>query len=146
MTRVSELIVEADLDNLKKVRSFISEAGNSLGANQDSVGDMCLVVDEAVTNVILHGYDCNEGTVKIGVKSEGDALVITIRDQAKTFNPDEVEAPHLKESLLKRDFGGMGVFLINKLTDEAEFRQLPGGGNELRLVKKGVISALQEPS
>ena len=142
MTRVSELSVEADLGNLKKVRSFISETGKSLGANDDSVGDMCLVVDEAVTNVILHGYDGRQGTVQVIVESEDGALVITIRDQAKAFNPDEVEAPHLEESLIERDYGGMGVFLINKLTDAAEFRQLPGGGNELRLVKKGVIDAL----
>lgn len=142
MTRVSELSVEADLGNLKKVRSFISETGKSLGASDDSVGDMCLVVDEAVTNVILHGYDGRDGTVEVLVESEGDSLVITIRDQAKAFNPDQVEAPHLKESLIERDYGGMGVFLINKLTDKAEFRQLPGGGNELRLVKNGVITAL----
>ena len=142
MTRVSELSVEADLGNLKKVRSFISETGKSLGANDDSVGDMCLVVDEAVTNVILHGYDGRQGTVQVIVESEDGALVITIRDQAKAFNPDEVEAPHLEESLIERDYGGMGVFLIKKLTDAAEFRQLPGGGNELRLVKKGVIDAL----
>lgn len=142
MTRVSELSVEADLGNLKKVRSFISETGKSLGADDDSVGDMCLVVDEAVTNVILHGYDGRKGTVEVSVEREGNALVITIRDQAKAFNPDEVEAPHLEESLSERDYGGMGVYLINKLTDEAEFRQLPGGGNELRLVKKEVITAL----
>lgn len=139
MSRVSELSVTADLDNLKKVRSFISKAGKSLGANDDSVGDMCLVVDEAVTNVILHGYDGRKGTVEIVVEREDDALVITIRDQAKAFNPGEVEAPHLEESLMERDYGGMGVFLINKLTDEASFRQLPDGGNELRLVKKAFI-------
>ena len=139
MSRVSELSVTADLDNLKKVRSFISKAGKSLGANDDSVGDMCLVVDEAVTNVILHGYDGREGTVEIVVEREDDALVITIRDQARAFNPGEVEAPHLEESLIERDYGGMGVFLINKLTDEASFRQLRGGGNELRLVKRAFI-------
>ena len=140
MTTVSELSVTADLGNLKEVRSFISKAGKSLGANDDSVGDMCLVVDEAVTNIILHGYDGREGAVEIVVEREGNALVITIRDQAKAFNPAEVEAPHLEESLMERDYGGMGVFLINKLTDQAILSQLPGGGNELRLVKKGVIS------
>jgi hypothetical protein len=34
----------------------------------------------------------------------------------------------------------MGVYLIRKLTDEADFRPLPGGGNELRLVKRGAIA------
>jgi hypothetical protein len=33
----------------------------------------------------------------------------------------------------------MGLFLIKKLTDEAEFLSLPGGGNELKLVKRRAI-------
>jgi hypothetical protein len=33
----------------------------------------------------------------------------------------------------------MGIFLIRKMMDEAEFSPLPGGGNEIRLVKRGAI-------
>jgi hypothetical protein len=33
----------------------------------------------------------------------------------------------------------MGLFLIKKLTDEAEFLSLPGGGNELKLVMRKAI-------
>lgn len=143
MSRPAELSIDADLDNLKTVRSFISETGKSLGASEEAIGDMCLVVDEAVTNVILHGYNGSEGTVKVVVEREDDALAITIRDRARPFDPSTVEAPHLEESLMERDYGGMGVFLINKLTDEARFRQLADGGNELCLIKKGAIQSLK---
>jgi len=139
MSQVFELSVEADLENLKDVRSFITKAGRSLKANSDTIGDLCLVVDEAVTNIILHGYDGRKGKVEVTVEREGENLVIHVRDQAKTFDPSGVEAPHLDESLTERDYGGMGVYLINKLTDEAEFRPLPGQGNELRLVRHKAI-------
>ena len=33
----------------------------------------------------------------------------------------------------------MGLFLIRKMTDEALFSERPGRGNELRLVKNGVV-------
>ena len=141
MTQVFEYSIEADLENLKEARSFIESSGNALGLNSDTLGDLCLVVDEAVTNIILHGYDGRDGTVDIQMERDGDSIVISIRDAAKSFDAADVETPHLKTSLREREFGGMGVFLIRKLTDEAEFRTLPAGGNELRLVKRRAFTS-----
>jgi serine/threonine-protein kinase RsbW len=140
VNRVFSLAIEADLENLKRVRSFINEAGHSLHIDAETLGELCLVVDEAVTNVIVHGYDGQPGPIEIDVSAEQDDLVIHIRDQAKTFDAGDVEAPHLDEALAERAYGGMGVYLIRKLTDESEFRPLPGRGNELRLVRRGVVS------
>jgi serine/threonine-protein kinase RsbW len=135
MSRVFEFSIEADLENLKEVRSFILKSGNTLGVKNDTLGDLCLVVDEAVTNIVLHGYDGREGNVDVQMERDGDSVVISIRDTAESFDAADVETPHLETSLREREFGGMGIFLIRKLTDEAEFRTLPGLGNELRLVK-----------
>jgi serine/threonine-protein kinase RsbW len=140
MAHVFEFSIEADLENLKAVRSFIENSGKALSVKRDTLGDLCLVVDEAVTNIILHGYDGLDGTVDVQMKRDGDALIIFIRDRAKSFDIEDVEMPHLDTSLSDREFGGMGVFLIKKLTDEAEFRAVPGHGKELRLVKRGAFS------
>jgi serine/threonine-protein kinase RsbW len=139
MSRAFSLCVEATLENLKSVRSFINETGRSLHVDDETLGELCLVVDEAVTNVVVHGYAGEPGQIDIEVAAEQDDLVIHIRDQARAFEATGVEAPHLDESLSERAYGGMGVYLIRKLTDEAEFRPLPGGGNELRLLKRGVV-------
>jgi serine/threonine-protein kinase RsbW len=136
-----ELAVDADLENLGEIRSFVKQAGAALGVRDDALGDLCLVVDEAVTNVILHGYRGARGPVEIHVQRDGDAVVILLRDRARAFDGRGIEAPHLDESLAERKFGGMGVYLIRKLTDEAEYRPLAGRGNELRLVKRGAIEA-----
>jgi len=139
MSRVFELSVDADLENLKEVRSFFNHAGESLGVEKNTLGDLCLVVDEAVTNVILHGYEGRDGVVSVQVERDEDAVVICIRDKAKFFDGSHVKTPQLKAGLSERAFGGMGVYLIKKLTDEAEFRALPDQGNELRLVKRGAF-------
>jgi hypothetical protein len=47
----------------------------------------------------------------------------------------------LDTALKDRPFGGMGIFLIRKMTDEAEFLPRSGGGNEIRLVKRGAVSS-----
>jgi serine/threonine-protein kinase RsbW len=141
MPRVFELSVDADLENLEEIRAFIRRVGAALGVREDVLGDLCLVVDEAVTNVILHGYQGAGGPVEIHVQRDGDAVVILLRDQARTFDGRGVETPHLDESLAERKPGGMGVYLIRTLTDEAEYRPLAGRGNELRLVKRRAFGA-----
>lgn len=136
MPRAFELSLVADLDQLGEVRSFIKRAGTALGAPDEVVGDLCLVVDEAVTNIVLHGYGGAGGPVELHVERDGDDLVVLLRDRAAVFDSHGVQAPKLDESLAKRKFGGMGVYLIRHLTDRSEFRPRAGGGNELRLVKR----------
>ena len=134
-----DFLVEASLDNLQDIRSYVDRVGARLGVNESALGDLRLAVDEAVTNVILHGYGKLDGFVELHMHGEGDAVVIRIRDRARTFDPSQVSAPQLDTALRNRPLGGMGIFLIRKMMDEAEFLPLPGGGNEIRLVKRGAI-------
>jgi len=136
-----DLQVEASLENLHDVRDYIERTGQRLGARQEALGDLRLVVDEAVTNIVLHGYGGRGGPIELHMEGDGDAIVIRIRDRAPAFDADHVEAPHLEQALEDRPYGGMGIFLIRRMTDEAEFRPLPGGGNELKLVKRNAIES-----
>ena len=137
--QVFDLSINASLDKLLKVRQYINQVGERLGVSEGALADLCLAVDEAVTNVIIHGYGDLDGLVELHMEREGDAVIIRIRDRAKTFDPSHVNAPQLDTALKDRPFGGMGIFLIKKMTDEAEFLPLPGGGNEIRLVKHDAI-------
>jgi len=134
-----DLSVEASLDKLQDVRSFIDRAGTCLGVGERVLGDLKLAVDEAVTNVVLHGYAKPGGVVEVRMHADGSDIVIRILDRASRFDPDAVEAPHLDTPLKDRPAGGMGIFLIRQMTDRAEFLPRAGGGNELRLVKCGAI-------
>jgi serine/threonine-protein kinase RsbW len=134
-----DLSVEADLENLHQVRDYVDRAGERFGVDSAVLADLRLAVDEAVTNIILHGYNGRAGQVELHMERDGDAVIIRIRDQAESFDASHVNAPQLDTSLADRPFGGMGLFLIKKLTDEAEFLSLPGGGNELKLVKRRAI-------
>jgi serine/threonine-protein kinase RsbW len=134
-----DLSVEADLENLHEVRDYVDRAGERFGVDSAVLADLRLAVDEAVTNIILHGYNGRAGQVELHLERDGDAVIIRIRDQAESFDASHVNTPQLDTSLADRPFGGMGLFLIKKLTDEAEFLSLPGGGNELKLVKRRAI-------
>ena len=137
--KVFDLSVDADLDNLQIVRSYIDRRGAQLGVCESTLADLRLVVDEAVTNVVIHGYGDLGGKIEINMEEQGNSVIIRIRDRAETFDPSHVGAPQLDTALKDRPFGGMGIFLIKQMTDEAEFLPLAGGGNEIRLVKNGAI-------
>ena len=128
MSRTFDFAVGAELDELGGVRSFVRRAGESLGASETVIGDLCLVVDEAVTNVILHGYAGHPGEIRLQLSGEGRDLVVRIVDDAPAFDAGAVEPPHLDQDLAERKFGVMGVYLIRRMTDEARFTPRPGGG------------------
>jgi len=140
-TQAFERSVKASLDNLREVRAFVEQAGTALGVVGPVLGDLVLAVDEAVTNITLHGYGNADGDVEMRMHADGDAVVIRILDRARRFDPDDIEAPRLDTPLQDRPAGGMGMYLIRQVTDRAEFLPRPGGGNEIRLLKRGAIGS-----
>ena len=72
--QVFDLSVKASLDNLQQIRSYIDRAGERLGVNERTLGDLRLVVDEAVTNVVLYGYEGVDGTIELHMHADGDAV------------------------------------------------------------------------
>lgn len=93
-------------------------------------------MDEAVTNVVLHGYNGREGDIDILVEGRGGDLVVRLRDDAPPFDPVSARRLDVGEPLLSRPVGGMGVHLMRTLTDSLSHRVTPSGGNETVLVKK----------
>jgi len=135
----STLRVSAELGNLSVIRRFVQETLAGLGVNHKVVADVILATDEAATNVIVHGYGDQPGMVEIELALSGDALVICVRDQAASFDPTGVPPPDLNVPLEERSPGGMGVHLIRQLMDEVSHQTTPQGGNELIMIRKGVL-------
>jgi anti-sigma regulatory factor (Ser/Thr protein kinase) len=130
-----EFTLEAQLESLGDCRAYIDAKGQALGLESPLLGDLRLVVDEAVTNIVLHAYQGEGGPVELQLSRDGDDVVVLIRDQGPAFDPDGVAEPALNTALAERKPGGMGIFLMRQMMDEVTFAPQPQGGNELRLVK-----------
>ncbi len=131
-----EVSFPARLDNLEKMRSFIAETGQSLCAGEECLECLVHAVDEAASNIIVHGYDGHPGEIEIAISRVGDDLVVRICDQAPPFNPTNYPMPDLTLPLKKRPLGGLGIYFIRHFCDDVRYRITSGGGNELTLVKK----------
>jgi serine/threonine-protein kinase RsbW len=133
------LCVSAELKNLGFVRDYVAQRAAILGVDQDALYDVILAVDEAVTNIVVHGYQGQAGNIEITVRRVGDALVVRLEDSAVPFNPHCVPPPDLSLSLEERPIGGMGVYMMKRLVDRVIHRLSPQGGNELTLVKNRIF-------
>lgn len=119
---------------MAEVRAFVREAARSAGALPAVVADAVQAIDEAATNVVIHGYEQTPGELEVRVAIRDGRFEIRLLDRARRFDPTTVPPPDVSVPPLERKPGGMGVHLIRTSTQEARHQPRPGGGNELVLV------------
>lgn len=126
----------AGLDDLAAIRQFVETTATAAFGNCDAVAELIIAFNEAVTNVLVHGYQGQPGVIEIAVEGDDRYLSVHIRDQAPHFDPMSVPAPDVTLPLEKRRYGGMGVHMMRQFADKIHYRAMPSGGNELILEKE----------
>ncbi len=125
----------SDLNEVCKVRKAGEKIALAIGFSAEKAAMIMLTIDEALANVIQHGYGgqtgrpidvfieriCPEG--RVGIR-------VLIRDRAKQVDPASIKSRDLDDVRP----GGLGVHLINSLMDEVVHRPT-GEGMELEMVK-----------
>ena len=144
MTR--SLHIPAEAGHLAEVRAFVRDAAVAFGASPIVTDDLVQAADEAVCNVIVHGYRQSGGgrqgagptggDIEIAADVVDGSIEIRILDRGPVFDPTAAPAPDLSVPPLERKPGGMGIHLVRAGTDAVHHRARPDGGNELRLVRR----------
>lgn len=140
MSKIFSLKIAAELKQLAIIYDFVEKTAASLDLNSSDAYDLQLAVDEAVTNIIRHGYQGRQGEIEIEIefKEEKNALVARLRDDAPPFDPTTVPPPDLDKPLVEQPLGGRGIHLMRQVMDEAVHQVTASGGNELVLIKRGL--------
>jgi serine/threonine-protein kinase RsbW len=134
---MESLTVPATLDSLATISAFITDATARAGLDDHAAWQVQLAVDEASTNIIQHGYDqAAHGEIQLGWQVDGDALIVTLRDRGRSFDPDDVPAPDISSPLEERQAGGLGLYLMGRLMDSVQFEFDDQQGNLLRMTKQ----------
>ncbi|MDD5327362.1 MAG: ATP-binding protein [Phycisphaerae bacterium] len=106
----------------------------SLEANNFSKEDIFavhLALEEAFVNAIKHGNKMKPGKeVKVDYSVSSDKVEISITDQGKGFDPEDIPDPRLGENLYKNE--GRGLLLMQSYMDVVEFNK---SGNCVRMVR-----------
>ncbi len=101
---------------------------------QEVLGDLKLALTEACTNSVRHAYAGREGTVEILYELYADRLVVEVSDSGAGFEPPRAPRNALTDEELSE--GGLGIAIIEALSDEFEISERPDGGSHLRFVKR----------
>lgn len=130
------LSVPADLDRLAEIRALVRDVAISCGAPEICMDELVQAVDEAATNVVIHGYRGGPGELDVTAELVGDRIVITLEDTAPPFDPTLAPRPDVSTPPESRRPGGMGIHLMRLATDSVAHARRPGGGNILTLARR----------
>lgn len=133
---------------LSGVREMLSSVTKRLGFSDTQCSQVALAVDEALCNVMRHGYKrrtdqpiwvkvwpLDAGWAEAVEGAEAAAIRIVIEDQAEQVDPAVIRSRNLDEIRP----GGLGVHIIKEVMDEARYEKREGGvGMRLTMVKKRV--------
>ena len=133
--------IPAEAGHLAEVRAFVRDASVAFGASPVVTDDLVQAADEAVCNVIVHGYGRSPASrerdeIEVAAELVEGSIEIRILDRGPAFDPTAAPAPDLTVPPRERKPGGMGIHLVRAGTDAVHHRARPDGGNELRLVRR----------
>lgn len=95
-----------------------------------------VAVNEAVTNILLHGYEQRPGELRIEIRRQGNELQVCLEDEAPVFDPTRAPEPDVGLPLERRPLGGVGIKMMREFTDELQHEKRASGGNRLVLIKR----------
>jgi serine/threonine-protein kinase RsbW len=108
---------------LRVVRPAVERAAAVFGLDAEAAAQVVLAVEEALTNVIRHGYHNRaDGPIDLALRplagADGAGIEVVIEDESEHFAPEQVRGRPLGE--LRP--GGLGVHIIRAAMDEVDYQ------------------------
>lgn len=132
-----ELNITSNARSLPVVRSAVERMARMEGFGDADAHALVLAIDEALANVIEHGYGgATDQPIGIALKSVSSSdgrlgIEVSVRDQGRQVDPTSIVGRDLAEVRP----GGLGVHIIRSVMDEVQYQLADGGGMLLRMVK-----------
>ena len=124
---------------LSGAREMVASVARRLGFTEEACGQIALAVDEALCNVIRHGYERRrDGPIWLSLwplaaeNGSGNGMRIVVEDEARQVDPSQIKSRDLDEIRP----GGLGVHIIKQVMDEVSFEKREQVGMRLTLVKR----------
>src|SRR5690554_4274863 len=123
------LRIPNDIRFIPLVNQFIAEYAKLLGFSDIAISQIEMASEEGVSNVIKHAFLPNEKAhFDIRLEKTTTGLSVNICDQGIPFDPITIQ---FNEDTLE----GFGNFVMSKLMDKIQYKNLGKEGKELSLTK-----------
>ena len=136
---------DATLAEKSKAEALVSAWAEKHSINKKLCNSMDLMLDELITNIVIHGFEeRNEtGMIKLTMEFDGELLRVTVRDNAHAFDPFSVAPADTTLSAEERGIGGLGVHFIRQMATAYRWRR-DGDYNEV-VIEKTLESLAKSP-
>jgi len=132
--RVS-LELRNSLSELDTLGQSLQQFGEELGLSNKVLFQICLAMEEIVSNIISYGYtDDAVHWIKIAILHEQGILIIRLEDDGIPFNPLWAQEPDCECPVEERKVGNLGIHLCKKVMDDMIYERC-GNKNILTLKK-----------
>ena len=140
-----ELRMKSDPNLLSGARELVLNVSKRLNFSEERSGQIALAVDEALANVIRHGYGRASGRpiwlfIWTSLEDGGEGIRIVVEDEAKQVAPESIKSRDLDEIRP----GGLGVHIIRQVMDEVVYEHREPTGMRLRMTKRLQESAEEQ--
>ena len=134
------LILRSRLSDIAQLPAWIESLASRHAIPENVKFAINLCLEEAVSNIIRHGYGGDTGgsvIVRFAMPDE-DSFVFTIDDEARPFNPLNAPMPDLRGNVR---VGGQGIHFLRRFADDLGYELSPTG-NRLRIVFSAASSEI----
>ena len=122
-----KLVLKNEIAEINRLAIFIEELGEELNLPPDLVFNLNLVLEEAVSNVILYAYPKEEQQeIVLTAKKSDENLIFVFTDTGKEFDPTQAPDADVTLSAEEREIGGLGIFLIRQIMNKIEYQRIEG--------------------
>lgn len=119
---------------LPAARALVGSVAQRLGFNEIQCGQISLAVDEALCNVITHGYDRrDDGKLWLNLwpLDNPPGIKVVIEDLARQVDPGSIQPRDLDDVRP----GGLGVHIIREIMDKVTYERRRERGMRLTMIK-----------
>jgi serine phosphatase RsbU (regulator of sigma subunit)/anti-sigma regulatory factor (Ser/Thr protein kinase) len=140
-SRVQDILVksrkqfetDAVIERFDEIMDFVEQTLVLWDVEKNWIEKMCLLVDEAVMNIIRYAYPRHTtGRIHLSLIHTDLALQVDIFDYGVPFDPTMHPNPDTTSPLDERPVGGLGIHFMRKMLDVFQYRR-EGDTNHLTL-------------
>src|SRR5258708_3809957 len=132
-----DIVFPASMEYLREMLQWIRIPIQSAGFDSEETSKIELALEEAIVNIIKHGYSQRPGDVAVSVRPLSTGGVkITLKDRGIPYNPlANVKSLDRNAPAEHRTIGGYGIHFILQIMDEVAYER-EGESNILHLIKR----------
>jgi len=123
-----DVTITAEVAQIAPLVERVLEVTRGMGCGAGKEFEIETALQEALANAVVHGcgQDPRQQVQVCVACDQSRGMLIIVRDPGGGFDPAQIPSPIVGENLYSDS--GRGIFLINRLMDEVEFKR---GGAEI---------------